>query len=330
MEKKQRSTILYAAVMILAGFALLMAGQRFILLWMVGALLLPPITLAALQRYSLRQALWIGGGLAVMCLCGTESMGIGMVLFALWYGGALILRIGTALTPDLFPQLLYGGSLYLGLIAVGICVALREYHGVWDIRSIFTALENGMLASMDQIEQFWRSFFTGESLQMQLDNLELLRTNVSALVYQLITLGICGLLLLYLWTLKAGQFLCRRQRPIQVLSLWMFTVPREITFVYILTFLISLFTYDSDYHYALNTILSVSGFLFVLVGIGWLDTKMQKLASSARTAIKGILLLLAVFSETMAGGIVYSVLMIPGIMISLSRQVIVRRNHPEK
>lgn len=326
MKKKRNDTILYASLMILGGFALLMAGNYFPVLWLLGILLLPPITLAALQRYPTTHALMIGAGLGIMCFCGAPGIGIGLVLFALWYGGALILRVGTALTPDLFPQLLYGGSLLIGLVTAGVCIALREYYGVWDIRSIFTALENVMLGSLDQMEQMMKLVFTGEVLQQQITSLELMRQNISAFAYQWISLILCLLILLYLWTLKAGQFLCRRlQQPIRVLSLWMFTVPREITVAYILLFMASLFTYGTDYQYAMTVVVSVSGFLFVLVGIGWLDTKMQKLAGSARAFIKGLLLVLAVISENVSSGILYSLLMIPGIFISLSRQIIVRR-----
>ncbi|MBQ6947095.1 MAG: hypothetical protein IJN42_03520, partial [Clostridia bacterium] len=128
-------------------------------------------------------------------------------------------------------------------------------------------------------------------------------------------------------TLQVGKRLCRKAGlPLQVLPLQLLAVPAEITVAYMIVYTVGMFLINTDYGYALVIANVLVGYLFVLAGIGWVDSKMQKFPAALRTLIKTILLFAAFFRENLVVGIVYNLLMLPGLFISLSRRVIIHRN----
>ena len=326
MKKYNHLTILYILLAVIGGGALLVAGSDRPVLWAIGCVLLPPFALAALRQVPRHHALLAAVGFAALCLLGAPTMGVGALLFMLWYGAAVILDQFTRTTPDLFATLLYGGSLFGGLSCAAFCWTVRDYYGVWDIRGVFTALENALLGAVEQLEQFYPQFLQGEELEQALSKLDMLRGSAEGFAYQWIALALTLVCLQYFLTLKAGQFLCRKcPHNITTLSLWMLSVPREITLAYMILYVISMFFMAGNYYYAINIAISLSGYLFVLTGIGWVDTKLHKQTAGLRNFVKLSLVLLAVVSENFLFGLSYTLLCVLGIFCSLSRQVIIRR-----
>lgn len=326
MKKNNHFTILYILIAVLGGGALLVAGADLPFLWVAGCVLLPPFALAALRQVPRLHALLAGAGLAALCLLGAPTMGTGALLFMLWYGAAVILDQFIRTGPDLFGTLLYGGSLFGGLSCAAFCWTVRDYYGVWDIRGVFTALENTLLRALEQLEQFYAQLLQGQELEGVLADLELLRSSTEGFAYQWIALALTLICLQYFLTLKAGQFLCRKcPQTVTTLSLWMLSVPREITLAYMILYLVSMFFMTGEYYYAISIAISLLGYLFVLVGIGWVDTKLHKQSAGLRAFVKLALVLLAVVSENFFFGLSYTLLCVLGIFCSLSRQVIIRR-----
>ena len=316
----------YNLITVLGGTALLIAGEKLPLLWIIGCILLPPVTLAVLHRLPNKRAPIVVCGLLAICLLGAPNLGTGALLFVLWYGAAAVARLFTRRTPDLVSIVLYGGSLFGALFCFAFCWAVRDYYGVWDIRGVFTALENLFLNAADGLEQMCRMIYRDAQLQEMLETVELLRASTEAMAYKLIAFVLSIVCLQFLLTIKGAGFLTRKdQYPLRTLPLWMFNVPRELVYGYLITYVISFFMLMSDYYYALDVALTLMGYLFVLTGIGVVDGKLIKQTPALRNLVKIVLLLAAVLGEGLAGGIIYTLLSLSGIFMSLRRQVIITR-----
>ncbi len=325
MEQKKPKTILYVLLTTLGGGALLIGGNYLPLLWFFG-LLLAPVSLAVFRSFPRARALLFGLGLGVMCLVGAPTVGIGLLLFVLWYGAAILSDQMTRSSPELFPALFYGGTLQGFAFCGAVCVCIKEHYGVWDIRGIFTAMERAVGQAIDLVEKTYATLLTEESMAQMSAQLDLLRQGIESFVYLCICMVLSAVLLHFFLTLKTGVRLCERVGiPYPVLPLRLLVVPPEITTAYLLVTFISIFFMNSDYFYALLIANVLMGYLFVLVGIGWVDSKMQKLPVALRNLIKLALLGAAFFRENLFYGIAYQLLQLPGIFISLSRRVIVRR-----
>lgn len=324
--KKRIYKNIYLLLSLLGGVLLLWGGRTAPLLYGVGVLLLPYTALAAMHPIGRWRRFILMACAALLCMMGAPSYGWGATLFMLWYGPAILQCILLEFSPDLFDVLLYGGSLYGGLTCGAVCWAIRDHYGVWDIRGAFTAVEQMMLRAVDQMEQLYTQVLpAGEELQTLQAQLDILRQGSEAFVYQWLGMGLTLLGLQYFLSLKAAAEVYRNtDQPIIVSELWSLSVPRSITVVYMLTYLLEMFWVQNDYYFALNIANTLMGYLFVLVGIGWVDCKMKNQQRPLRIFVKLVLVLLSVISQSMMG-LAYSLLSIIGIFLSFNRQFIIRR-----
>ncbi len=322
--KNKQPTIYLCAVA--AGYALLLAGVYLLPpvlqlpLWLAGLIALPPLTLAMGSKMQPRYFYLTAAALfAVSTLVGQSA---GVLLFALLFGSALVLAPLTRRTPDLFPILFFGGSLFLALVVLGAALVIKGHYGVFDFRSVYAALEQRILSTVDQIAAAYSSVFGAQADDMMNTLKAMIAQNIDAYVMQIITLMATLLLGLHLWTLKAAQFITRKSRSIFVIGFQLFTVPRSITGAFMVTYCIGIFTIGTDYQYAFSLANTLMGYLFVLCGIGFIDLLLSaKAPAAARTAVKIILLLAAFISDSFLSGVIYSFLMALGVFVSFTRKL---------
>lgn len=330
--KNKQPTIYLCAVVVC--YAFLLTGEYLLPpllqlpLWLAGLIALPPLTLAMGSKMPPRYFYLTAAVLfATSTLVGQSA---GVLIFALLFGSALVLAPLTRRTPDLFPILFFGGSLFLALVVLGTALVIKGHYGVFDFRSVYASLEQSILSAVDQIAAAYSSVFGAQADDMMSTMKAMIAQNIDAYVMQIITLTATLLLGLYLWTLKAAQFITRKSRSIFVIGFQLFTVPRSITGAFMVTYCIGIFTIGTDYQYAFSLANTLMGYLFVLCGIGFIDLLLSaKAPAAARTAVKIILLLAAFISNSFLSGVISSFLMALGVFVSFTRKLTILKQHKE-
>ncbi len=321
-------TMIYGVAAILGGGVLCALSHLItpILPMLLGLFFLPILTLTALRQYSLPAAVIFFLGLSSMTVMLAPGIGWGVLLAAVWYAGAMILRIGTDLTIDLFPLLFYGGALYLALITLGVALTVKDVYGVYDFRAVFTAVEEFFHAALVEIDKFYGSIMPKLEYEMLYQPMfDGLIKETEAVVYQLISFALVLFSGWYFFTLKIAQNLCRLlPKRIIAAPIVLYGVPREIAWCYLVLFGVSFFIGDT-YFYAFKIALTLTGFLLVPAGVGVVDGFMHKWHPALRTLLKTLMLTLAFLGNFFGGGITYTVLMVGGLYISLFRRIIFKR-----
>ena len=322
-------TIIYGVIAISGGALLSAAGHLLspVIPLLIGLFFLPIVMLTALRQYSLPTALLLWAGTCAVTVMLAPSVGWGVLMAAVWFASAAILRIGGDVTIDLFSLLFYGGILYLGLIVLGAALTVKDIYGVYDFKAAFNAVEAPIRTLLTQADEFLKEYMLQRQYeQMYAPLMEQAIQNTEGIVYELITLALVLFSGWTLFTLKISQNLCRLlDTKIGAAPLALYGIPREIAWCYLLLFAVSFFLADSPYHYAFELALTLTGFLLVPAGVGVVDGFMRKWPAALRTTMKTLMLLLAFAGYFYGTAITYTVLMAGGLYISLFRQIIFRR-----
>lgn len=326
--KKKALTIIYAVATISGGMLLSALAQTItpIIPMILGLFVLPVLMLTALRQYTLPAATFLWLGMSFITVLAAPSVAWGVLLAVVWYAGAMILRVSSDWTLDLFPILLYGGSLYLLLILLSAALIVKDIYGVYDFKSVFAEAEEFFRTALENAGNLYASVLPKQEYQKIYEPLlKTLMNETEAIVYQAISFVLVLLGGWYFCTLKIAQHLCRPlRRHISAAPMILYGVPREIAWCYLLLWGVSLFIGDTYYH-AFNIALTLTGFLLVPAGVGVVDGFMQKWHPAVRTLLKALMLFIAFFGNYMSSGIVYTVLMVGGLYISLFRRIEFRR-----
>jgi len=294
---------------------------------LMGLFCLPILLLTALRQYSLPAATLLWLALSATVIMAAPSVGWGVLMAAVWFAGAMILRIGSDLTFDLFSLLFYGGIIYLGLIFLGVALTVKDIYGVYDFKSAFNAVETPIHNVLVEVDQFYREYLTEQQYQMYFGTrLEQVIQNTENIVYELVSLILVLLSGWLLFTLKIAQNLCRlTPQRIKVAPITLYGVPREIAWCYLILFAVSLFIQKTVIAYPFEIALTLTGFMLVPAGVGVVDGFMRKWHPALRTLLKTLMLVLAFAGYFYGTAITYTVLMAGGLYISLFRQIIFHR-----
>ena len=100
-------TIIYGVIAISGGALLSAAGHLLspVIPLLIGLFFLPIVMLTALRQYSLPTALLLWAGTCAVTVMLAPSVGWGVLMAAVWFASAAILRIGGDVTIDLFSLL---------------------------------------------------------------------------------------------------------------------------------------------------------------------------------------------------------------------------------
>lgn len=320
--------MIYGVAAISGGVLLSVLAQMItpIIPMILGLFILPVLTLTALRQYSLPSAALLWLGMSCMTVLSAPSIAWGVLLAVAWYAGAMILRVGTDWTLDLFPLLLYGGSLYLLLLVIGVALTVKDSYGVYDFKAVFTAAEEFFRTALESARDLYASVLPKQEYErIYQPLLESLINETEAMVYQVISFALVLFGGWYFFTLKISQHLCRPlHRRISAAPMILYGVPREIAWCYLLLWGVSLFIGDT-YYYAFNIALTLTGFLLVPAGVGVVDGFMHKWHPTLRTLLKALMLVLAFLGNYLGSGIIYTVLMVGGLYISLFRRIVFRQ-----
>ncbi|MBR5783362.1 MAG: hypothetical protein IKY33_03970 [Clostridia bacterium] len=323
-EKSGGNTLWLIVIMATAAALLSFAGCVALLPALLLGALTAPLTAAVLRQLTLGKQLLLLLGLSAVSLLLCPSTAIALLYIFVWYGGAFLSVTVAKFTPDLFYIMLYGGFGFLVLTALGMAVVIKEQSGVWDLMSIYTTIENALLTSLDTMETTYKELL-GEQFNTLQPLLQTLRNNAEAFVYQILSLFVTLLLGLYLFTIKVGQWISRRlSKPIEVMPLIFYAVPREITFCYLIICVISLFVASDTYIYALDIADTLMSWLFVLAGIGFVEAfTVKKFSLFWRRFLKIALVVGAFISDNFSMGIVFMLLSVAGMFVSMTRRIII-------
>ncbi len=329
---KRTLTILTGALVIAAASLLSTASGIIhpVVSLLLGLIILPPLALTVLRQYSTPAALWLWAGISGVCIMLAPSAAWGILFAASWLAGAAILRLATDLTIDLFPTLLYGGSLYLGLVLLGVALIVKEHYGVFDFGGIFTAMEQTIASAITKISDLYQKYLPAQDFERLYAPLfEQFIAGTEGFVYRIFNFVLILLGGWYLFTLKISQNLCRLyHKKIATAPIILYGVPREIAVCYIILYIVSVFIGDT-YYYAFQIALTLTGFLFIPAGVGMVDAFMHKRPALLRTFLKTLMLLVAFWGYFFGAGIVHTVLMIAGLYVSLSRRIVFRQSKGE-
>ena len=322
-------TMIYGIISISGGALLSLAGQVIspVVPLLVGLFFLPIVMLTALRQYSLPAAsfLWLGSCAVTLLLA--PSLGWGVLMAAVWFAGAMILRLGSDVTVDLFSLLFYGGILYLGLILLGAALTVRDVYGVFDFKSAFNAVELPIRDFLTKADALMKEYMLQQQYeQLYAPIMKQAIQNTEGIVYELISFALILFGGWQLFTLKIAQNLCRPlSKRLAAAPLALYGIPREIAWCYLLLFAVSFFLVKSPIYYAFDLALTLTGFLLVPAGVGVVDGFMRKWPAPLRTVMKTLMLVLAFAGYFYGSAITYTVLMAGGLYISLFRQIIFRR-----
>ncbi len=329
---KKILTILSGAFVIAAASLLSMAGGMVhpALSLLAGLFLLPPLMLTVLRQYSTPAALWLWAGTGGICILLAPSTSWGILFAVIWLTSAMILRLITDRTIDLFTTLLYGGSLYLGLILLAGALIVKEHYGVFDFAGVFTSLEQALSTAITKISDLYQKYLPAQDFESLYAPLfEQFKANTEGFVYRIFNLILVLLGGWYLFTLKISQNLCRLyHKKIATAPLILYGVPREIAICYIILYVVSMFVGDT-YYYAFQIAMTLTGFLLIPAGVGMVDAFMYKRPALLRTTVKTLLLVLSFWGYFFGAGIAHTILMIAGLYVSLSRRVVFRQSKGE-
>lgn len=332
MKNKTVATTVYAILPVLICAALLLLSAAPIMtvpVLLIGGLVLPPLSFGCMRRLGMRYVpLWLLV-VAGLCFFAAPVHTVGLLFFAVWFASAAILYYFVNITPDLFPILMIGGALYLAVLALCGAMLVRLHFGVWDFRGVYTGIENIILTAFATVGNFYKSLpAQTPGLQQVLSQftqiVEQIKQHIDIYVFQIILTVITAFCVQYFWTLKAGQFVCRKTAPIELVSVRLFTIPREVAVAYVLISAISIFSIGGDYQYAVELANDLMGYLFALCGIGLIDLFMsRKMSDVPRMIIKIVLAAAVVISNCFLSGLVYTILLCAGIFVSFSRRLII-------
>ncbi len=331
MNKKTLTILLGAAVITAsATFSLLGTVVNPMLPLLLGLAFLPILMLTVLRQYTMPASLFLWAGISGICILLAPNISWGALYAIVWLSGAMILRVMTDITVDLFALLMYGGSLYLGLIVLGVALVIKDHYGVFDFAAVFAQVENAIVSFITKIGQVYEQFLPAQDYERLLaPMLQTYIENAEAFVYQILTFGLVLFGGWYFFTLKIAQNFCRLLgQKIAAAPMIFYGVPREIALCYIFLFILSGFIGD-PYYYAFRIAMTLTGFLLIPAGVGLVDTFMHKWPSALRSLLKTLMLVLSFLGHFFGSGITYTVLMIGGLYISLFRRIVFRRTKGE-
>lgn len=303
-------------------FCTTLAPSVALFLWVIAAVVLPPLTLTFLCRGKTSTNLVILASLAILTLAATRNIGVSALLFTLCFGTSVVLWALTYQTPDLFPILLYGGSIFIGLIVLSASLTIYSHYGVFDFRGVFNAMENQVVRALEQAGELYKAVLGAEYAEKITETVTMLTKSADSFVYQIILQGLVLALGQYFWTLKSAQFLNHKTAfAPKVITVRLFTIPKSVVTAFVITYSLQFFTYGTDYEYAFEIANMLMGWMFVLCGIGFCDLMLSaKVKNTGRMVIKIILLMLAGISN-----IIYTILMVLGVFVSMTRRLVITR-----
>lgn len=330
--KKKTLTILFGSLAIFSSAALSMLATVVhpAIPLLLGLAFVPILTLTALRQYSMPAALFLFFGMSGVSILLAPSIAWGILFAAAWLSGAMILRVATDVSVDLFSILFYGGTVYLALILLGVALVIKDHYGVYDFSAVFKSVEQAFTSLVTQVSDFYKQYLPSADFERLYAPLfaQLLK-GAEAFVYQIITFGLVLFGGWYFFTLKISQNLCRLlPRRIAAAPIILYGVPREIAWCFIPLFIISVFIGET-YYFAFEIALTLTGFLLVPAGVGLVDTFMHKWPRAVRTLLKTLMFLLAFLGHFLGSGITYTILMAGGLYISLFRRIEFRRTKGE-